>query len=151
MAVRIPFTTGFDYCIIILRVITSFAWIFLVFGSLVEAVVFFNPPFPNSKVLLAIICIAAFVGSLLLAQYLHSKTTGKFLFTLSAFLYIRITLKTKISWANCSKVGWLFTPNDTGKWYPLTEVKQMPPEMREIYILNFATKEAIATTQQTLV
>ncbi len=69
---------------------------------------------------------------------IYKSTIGKVLNILSAFLYVRIKLKTRISWKNANYVSFLFVPNSNNTWYPMLIVLTIPKDDREEYIIDFA-------------
>jgi hypothetical protein len=57
---------------------------------------------------------------------------------LSTFFYVRRTLKTVITYKEAKDLIILFTPNETGKWYPLSEIKALPENERKAYLFHQA-------------
>jgi len=49
---------------------------------------------------------------------------------LSTYLYVRRTLKTKLSFSDAKALRPLFELNASGKWYPMTGVLDLPEEQR---------------------
>jgi hypothetical protein len=84
--------------------------------------------------------IGLFLVSSILSIFIYEKLFAKLFFTLSAYLYIRFSLKTKITWKQTKMVDWLFVVNDRGVWYPMKEVKQLEEKERVNYILIFANR-----------
>ena len=150
MAIRVSYTHAYDRSLTILRFITGFMWFVIVAWALsatgkllgilgieISSLEDFLPDWLN--VILTIILLISFFT---LAIYLHSITTNRWIGTLSAWLYIRYTLKTHVSFADATKVSWLFVPNETGKWYPMKELLQIPQERRRTDLLAKATEIA---------
>ena len=143
MAVPVPYTTGYDKVLSVLRILTGLCWMILCVGVVIfiaEEIgiksITVGPKWLSTILSLLFFIVLPFA----LAIYLHKITTAKLLFNLSAYLYVRHTLKTKISWKNVSKVSWLFTPNESGKWYPMKEVLQLPEGERENYLFRRANE-----------
>lgn len=60
---------------------------------------------------------------------------------LPAFLYIRLTLSTKVSPSEANNLSFLFDGSlNDGKWYPLREVREISPEDRREALFQFARK-----------
>lgn len=65
---------------------------------------------------------------------------GPFFHVLSTWLYLNYTLKADMSWNDADEVAWVFSPNETERWYPLLEAKGVPRESRRDYILDTCKK-----------
>jgi len=63
---------------------------------------------------------------------------NKLLEPLSAWLYITFVLKVRVSYFEARSVAKLFVPNDTGKWWPMKEVSEVPEQFRRAYFLEAA-------------
>lgn len=132
----VRYTSGFDYLLIIVRYACFGLWLAAVV-SFLEATGLSETPFPEQallKIIALLLSLAFFFGS---AAFLHHFTTAKLLSIFSAWLYIRFTLKTPISFFEAAQVRALFVLNTSGKWYPCTEVLSLPQGQRVAYIMNF--------------
>ncbi|MDR0528296.1 MAG: hypothetical protein LBG69_01610 [Zoogloeaceae bacterium] len=67
--------------------------------------------------------------------------TGK-LFWLPAFMYARWTLSTKITANEARRLSFLFDGTLGGSWYPLKQIKGLPPKVRRVALFRFADKIA---------
>ena len=150
MAVRVPYTSTIDRILIVPRLIASALIFGLVAWGIIAAFEFFHIPekwnisgFLNIVLFLLLVLISGIISA-----FIYSKTVGKFLFSLSAFLYIRLKLKTKMSWRDSNSVAFLFIPNETGKWYPMLDALKIEQENRESYIKEFAKKVLETELQQ---
>ncbi|MBV5313565.1 MAG: hypothetical protein JZU47_09730 [Prolixibacteraceae bacterium] len=140
MGVRIPHTSSIDRFLNIPRLIVSFCYVATFVGGIVyifdESNIIEN--LKLNKTVEGIIFIALMIGSYFLAVKFYSKTAGRFFNTLSAFLYVRDELKTKISWKEAGFVSFLFTHNGTGKWFPMYNVLKLPEKERVNFIIDYA-------------
>jgi DnaJ domain len=59
---------------------------------------------------------------------------------LANFLYLRIHLKVKITWAKFEEISFIFIPYNPGKWYPLKDLNNIPKNLRKRFILEFAER-----------
>ena len=57
---------------------------------------------------------------------------------LSAWLYITRVLKVRVTYSEARSVAKLFVPNETGKWWPMKEVSNVPKDLRRAYFLEAA-------------
>jgi hypothetical protein len=57
-----------------------------------------------------------------------------------AYFYVRNKLKTAITFEEARRLSFLFDGCLNGKWYPLTEVRNLPAEQRKQYLFDFANK-----------
>jgi hypothetical protein len=148
MAVRIPYTHGYDRVLTFLRLLAYLTWFIIVLSTLyalgglltamgIDSLLDALPGWLN-----VVFIIGLFLGCLMLTVYLHSITTNRWIGNLSAWLYIRGTLKTRLSFGDAAKISWLFVPNETGKWYPMKEVLRIPQESRRDYLLTRAREIA---------
>jgi len=112
--------------LLIYRLVMAFAWL-LVFALAIDSI---------GKNLIVIIVIG--VGSL-----------GIFIFLLRTFdwlptfLYIRLTLSTKVSPSEADKLSFLFDGSLNGKWHPLLEIGELKPESRREALFQFAKRVAM--------
>jgi hypothetical protein len=142
MAVKIHSTSTIDGIINVLRILVNFIYIITIVGGLMAFVDYIN----LSEILRLgenanmIGIVALFIGGMFLSTYLYRISAGRFFAVLSSFLYVRVELKTKISWKDASFVSFLFTANSTGKWYPMHNIIGLPKEQRVNYIISFAIK-----------
>lgn len=60
--------------------------------------------------------------------------------TFQTFLYINYSLSTKVSFREAKYFVFLFAPNDTGKWYPMKGIKELPKEIRRMGLFHSAQK-----------
>ena len=56
----------------------------------------------------------------------------------SSFLYVRLHLRTKISYSDIKKIAFLFEADWDGRWYPLEEVRNISKPLRRDFVLEFA-------------
>lgn len=73
-----------------------------------------------------VILIIGFIGVLAL----HEMTLGQFYHILSTYCYVNYSLKTKVSFSEARQLLILFAPNETGVWYPMTQLKELSKEYR---------------------
>ena len=71
------------------------------------------------------------MNHLFLSQFFH---------TLSAYMYIRLDLDTKVSYREAKDLAFLFVPNETGVWWPMREVKSLPEKERKQYLYAYLTR-----------
>ncbi len=57
---------------------------------------------------------------------------------LAAYLYVRQTLGTTVSFEEARALSFLFIGDADGKWYPLSEARKLPKENRKQYLFDFA-------------
>ena len=81
------------------------------------------------------------VVSVIVAFFIISSSyVGPFFHILATHLYLTRTLGADITWADAEKVAWAFSPNDSGKWYPMLEVRDAPRNARRDIILRNVEK-----------
>jgi hypothetical protein len=152
MAIKVPFTSTIDRILIIPRLISSFIIFGIIIGIIITIIDFFQLEKINiSEFLSVLLFIVLLITSGIVTSFIYTKTAGKFFFILSAFLYIRFKLKTKMSWNDSSSVAFLFVPNESGKWYPLKEVLKIEVNKRSAFILEFAKKVSESQYQKTII
>tara|TARA_R110001583_G_scaffold70476_1_gene199469 strand:+ start:2014 stop:2367 length:354 start_codon:yes stop_codon:yes gene_type:complete len=66
--------------------------------------------------------------------FAHSITTLQIINTISSYVYVRVNLKTEMSFSEVSKIKEMFVPNPTGQWQPCTEVTDLPQNQRAEYL-----------------
>jgi len=84
-----------------------------------------------------------FIGFCIGTGYLINMAIG----WLPAYLYIRLTLSTKVGPSDAKALAFLFKLSSNGKWYPLLEIKKLNPEDRREALFQFAKK--VATKEET--
>jgi len=148
MAIRVPYTTTIDRMLILPRFIIKAILLISILGGLSVLLEHFDIfKILNLNTTISIILfILLLIGGIALSNYIFTKTAGELFYTLSFYLYVKYKLKTKLSWKDANFVAFLFTPNDSGKWYTMTEVLKMAEEKRAAYIKNFAEKILIEYT-----
>jgi hypothetical protein len=152
MAIKVPFTSTIDRILIIPRLLSSFLIFGLVTWGIISIIEFFQlEKLKISEFLSIVIFILLLLISGIITSFIYTKTAGKFFFILSAFIYIRYKLKTKMTWKDSSSVAFLFVPNDTGKWYQLNEVLRIEENNRVSFIIEFANKVLESQSQKTRV
>lgn len=129
-------TSRIDKAIAIFRYLTTFLlWAFITMGVFEQI--------EDQKLLSALegnatLNVIAFITILLICsiatRLIYISTIGKVLNILSSFLYVRLRLKTRISWQNANYASFLFIPNRNNTWYPMLNVLTIPKEEREEYI-----------------
>jgi len=149
VAIRVSYTHGYDRALTLLRFIVFSIWVVIVLWAISvqnEILKIFNVNFSWLELLPdwlnVVITLTVFLGYFALAIYLHKITTNRWIGNLSAYLYIRKTLNTQISFRDAASIAWLFVPNETGKWYPMKEVLQVSPEFRKQYLFTRAAEIA---------
>lgn len=141
MGVRVKYTSGYDRFLFLLKFFTFLAWLLVTFFSMAGVGQLFESWLDSlSSWIKTLIEIVFFLCVFGVATFLHSITTSRWISIYSAYLYIRISLKTKISFRDANYLAWLFVPNETGRWYPMREIRQMPRELRRQYLLNKAAE-----------
>ena len=141
MAIKFPYTHHIDWLLIVPRIVV---WAALLI-SIILGAIYLIDNIDFSKVGLGtnmntVLDILAIIFGYLLSRYLYALTFGRIFSTLSTYLYLRIELKTKMSWKDADFVSFLFTPNETGKWYPMDNVLKLPEKDRPKAVLEFAKK-----------
>lgn len=58
----------------------------------------------------------------------------------STWVYVRICLKTKISFKESGYLSPLFSVNGSGLWHPMTQVKKLAPEFRRGALFSAAAQ-----------
>ena len=133
MAIRVPYTTPYDFVFIILKFLSVGLWMtflgFLVKGSGLGSIQFSD----NETMRLASTIIFLFVIAIV-SVYAHRITTLQMINTISSYVYVRVNLKTDMSFSDVSKIKEMFVPNSTGKWLPCTEVVKLPKNERVEYL-----------------
>lgn len=76
--------------------------------------------------------IGAFIGSI----FLLMKTVLSP--NLPSYLYLRCCLFTPVTWKEAETVGFLFHGDADGRWYPLTELRKLPKDLRRETLFEFA-------------
>ncbi len=66
-----------------------------------------------------------FGASFLLLIFFHVKIIDPWYETLESFLYIRVNLRTNISFTEAREFNELLSPSAFGKWYPLKEIRDV--------------------------
>jgi hypothetical protein len=84
--------------------------------------------------------IALFLGSLIAAGLVGYAFATRFFHPLSSFLYVRLSLRTPITWRDALYLAFLLSPNDTKRWYPMREVRQLPVGERREALLKEAAR-----------
>ena len=82
--------------------------------------------------------IAVIVGSIAAMVYGSMYIVYPALSTLSTYLYVRLSLKTAINLKEAHYLTFLFEPNYTGKWYPLTHIAKLPKDQRRTALFDCA-------------
>lgn len=142
MAIKVTYSSSIDRYISVLRVLTSLIYFILVLlgiSTFLEASKISVYLKFNGTVNLILFFILL-IGSIMISNYLYQITAGKIYRILSSYLYVRIELKAKITWKDAEFVSFLFTPNETGKWYNMHNVLKLPKDQRVSYIVGFAEK-----------
>lgn len=71
--------------------------------------------------------------------YLGSKTF-RYFDTLSAWLYVNLTLRTRISWTEALEIYPIFSADarwtGQGKWYPMSHIATLPQSERREKLIN---------------
>jgi hypothetical protein len=132
MAIRIYTTTIWSKILIIPK--------FVLWIAVLMSVVSFSDwisSFLTLPIFLAIIIWIVIFIALLIFQI---SVLSPIFNTLSALLYIRINLKTKISWRQTKQIEWLFVPNETDKWWPMENIKDLPEDLRLPFLFKSAKK-----------
>ena len=70
----------------------------------------------------------------------QSWILGPLLETLSAYLYVKFTLRTSISFSEAKGLAFLFEPNETGSWWPMKDVRKLPADERKARLLSLASQ-----------
>lgn len=140
MAVRVHYTSTIDKILILPRLVVSGSIFGLILWGVISLIEYFD--IPNRLKINEFLSVVFFLLMLLFCSIItasiYSKTAGRFFFILSAYLYLRFNLHTPMSWKDSGFVAFLFTPNETGKWYPMTDVLKLEKDLRQQYILKFA-------------
>lgn len=148
MAILIHYTNSIDRLINIPRILISFILLFSIAGGfafLMDASDILGKLKTSGTINIIIFMVLLFV-SYGLTRYIYSKTAGIFFDTLSSYLYIKYKLKTKMSWKEAGFVSFLFSPNGSGNWYPMTEVLKLSEEKGDI-ILNILQRKSYLNTR----
>lgn len=143
--IEFRYTSGFHGLIQYMQWMLNIALLILSFGLLS---IFFAPIFSNSTFGILFI----FILSVSTVLYVNFKIIKDFPDNLSSFLYVRLHLRTKMSFSEVKEIAFLFNANWDGTWYPLEEVKRVPKQLRKKFIFDFAsTKKSnfINKSQQT--
>src|SRR5262249_40871885 len=82
----------------------------------------------------------ALVGGFVVMIGMNRLFLSQFFRTLSAYMYIRLDLDTKVSYREAEGLAFLFIPNETGVWWPMREVKSLPEKERKQYIYAYLTR-----------
>lgn len=140
MAVKVPYTTPYDFVLIMAKFASIGLWMsffgFLIKGSGLGDISFADNQFLKFSTIIVFLVVFVFVSVLA-----HSITTLPIINTISSYIYVRVNLKTDMSFSEVSKIKELFVPNGTGTWHPCTEVTELPPNQRAEYIRQVYRKE----------
>ena len=127
MAIRIPTTHHWTQLFYLIRVFAFIATLGIIFGIL-------NIFMGHNDVFDIILGIGGFIGIIAIqAIYINSFFTY-----IETYLYVVVTLKTKISFSEAKYLVYLFAPNDSGKWYPMTGIKDLPIDQRRKVLFESA-------------
>ncbi len=86
-------------------------------------------------------CLLLFIG----VEILLVKAVVKPLAPLPTWMYLRILLSVPATWQDAKITSFLFESyNDLGRWYPLTELRDVPHEFRREVLLGFAERMRFA-------
>lgn len=66
-----------------------------------------------------------------LGLFVHFLTLDQIYILLHTHLYINLSLRTKTTLKESWYFSFLFSPNDSGRWYPLKQIKQMEKDQRK--------------------
>jgi hypothetical protein len=55
---------------------------------------------------------------------------GKYYDIASTYVYIRYCLKTNVSYKEASELTFLFEPDESGVWYPMSDIEFLPEQER---------------------
>lgn len=93
-------------------------------------------PYNFSNSVFGIIFI--FIISIATVLFITFKIIKDFPENFSSFLYVRLHLRTNMSYAEVKNIAFLFDADWNGNWYPLEEVKRISKPYRRDFILEFA-------------
>jgi hypothetical protein len=85
----------------------------------------------GSFVVLALLSLWAMVA----VQFYLNRTLFH---PLTAFLYAKVTLRTNIGWEDAKYIYFLLVPNESGHWYPMNHIREVPSSQRRSALLKQA-------------
>ena len=109
-------------------------------GILINLILFFI--FFTLTHILVGVGIISLMLSLAAVIFINFKFMGDYSDNFSTYLYVRVHLKTEMSFSEIKQVAFLFN-GALGKWYPLEEVKNLPKKMRKDFIKDFAQERIL--------
>lgn len=119
------YTHGYSFICRVLNIICNLA----VLGLVADALMLAGVP-KGYAIIIGFVAMIAF----------HFGFLGHLFNYLSSYLYIRLSLRTPITFSEAKYFAFLFVPNDTGSWWPMREIKNLPKESRRQYIFEFAER-----------
>ncbi len=131
MAIRIVTTHVWTKVFILIKYISFFLCIGLIFTI-------FSPlePILGGTWIGVVGAIVLFIGAI----WIYGVTILPFYDNLETYLYIKINLGVDISFNEAKCFLLLFAPNYSGKWYPMTGLKDLPKSVRRKVLFESAKK-----------
>ena len=126
--VQVQTTSGFDRIVRFIQMLTGMLLFFAAWGLVLELLL---PLWDHWVMGVAGFIVGLFVWAKSLVVLSEHVFTP-----LSAFLYVRLSLRTPIRFAEAKPIAWLFVPNETGKWYPMRFLRSLPREQRRAALFH---------------
>lgn len=123
--IKINHTHDFDY---LFKIINTFSMTFLGLGA--------SSSLDTDSFIIELI---VFLSVSLSGYFILNKVTS----FISTWLYVQLFLKTNINLYEAKKLTFLFNGSLGGKWYQLTEIKNLEKKMRHEFLLKFANNIAM--------
>lgn len=117
----------------IIAFIVNIFMFFIVFRILVYVINALNLSSSWNLAPLILSFISLIIFSVIFSQHIFHP--------LSAYLYAKTELGVDgLTWNEIKYITFLFVPNTSGKWYPMTHIKELPKSLRKRALLESAKK-----------
>lgn len=138
MSVKVSYTHIYDKIVTFFFKFPTSIGLFLLFGFLIIEIERLIRIDKSNESLNIAIGIGIFILAYFISSFVYSKIFANFYHYLSAYLYVRLSLRTKLSWKEVTEIAWMFVPNESGVWYPLKEVKKLDKIERKQFLIDFS-------------
>lgn len=140
MAVKISYTHIYDKIVAFLFKIPTSILLFFLCGYLIIEIEELLRPDRSNETLNILIGISIFIMTFFFSSLIYTKIFSNFYHFLSAYLYVRLSLRTPLNWGEVKEIAWIFVPNELGVWYPMKGVKKLPKKERKQFIIEFVNQ-----------
>jgi hypothetical protein len=129
-------TTGWSKFFLICRLILNpltYAIIVINLTEYFDIIIPKSLPFVFSIIIFVAILIIPLVLIVIINYFLNPLTQ-----VLASYLYITINLRANISIKEAKQLSPLFNLNNSGKWYPMSDIKRLPKKDRRSELIKRA-------------